>query len=164
LASVLVELYKHNLWANLCLFDACAPLPVETLDTAIEGTYGTIRQTLAHIANAERGYVARIREEDRPASLPETAGVDEMRERVRRSGEAMIAIAEETDADRPVQTVFQGKPYALPLSILLIQAINHATDHRSQICTILTQQGVEPPDLQGWAYLDVLTAHAGASR
>jgi uncharacterized damage-inducible protein DinB len=30
-----------------------------------------------------------------------------------------------------------------------VQAINHATEHRSQIFTILTQQGVEPPSVDG---------------
>jgi uncharacterized damage-inducible protein DinB len=33
-----------------------------------------------------------------------------------------------------------------------MQAIHHATDHRSQIATILSQIGLEPPDLSVWAY------------
>jgi len=158
MATLLTELYKHNLWANLCLFDVCAPLRDETLDTAIDGTFGTIRKTLAHITGAEESYVARMTGRERPAPLPDTPRVDEMRERVQRSGEALIAIAAETDTDRTLQFVYQGEPQSVPLSILLIQAINHATDHRSQICTTLTQQHVTSPDLQGWAYLDALTA------
>jgi len=30
--------------------------------------------------------------------------------------------------------------------------IHHGTDHRSQICTALTQLGVEPPEIDVWAY------------
>lgn len=36
--------------------------------------------------------------------------------------------------------------------VVLVQAINHATEHRTQIFTILTQQGLEPPVLDGWTY------------
>jgi uncharacterized damage-inducible protein DinB len=42
----------------------------------------------------------------------------------------------------------------------MLQAINHATEHRTHIATILTQQGVEPPVLDGWHYNEeVLGAH-----
>jgi uncharacterized damage-inducible protein DinB len=34
----------------------------------------------------------------------------------------------------------------------MIQAINHATEHRVHIAAILTQLGVEPPTLDGWQY------------
>lgn len=37
-------------------------------------------------------------------------------------------------------------------SLLLLQAINHGTEHRSQIATILTQLGVEAPEMDGWTY------------
>jgi uncharacterized damage-inducible protein DinB len=38
----------------------------------------------------------------------------------------------------------------------LIQAINHAVDHRSHIATLLSQQGIELPDLDGWSYNDAM--------
>ena len=41
---------------------------------------------------------------------------------------------------------------ALPVTTVYVQAIIHATEHRSQIATILTQQGVEPPDFSGCAW------------
>jgi uncharacterized damage-inducible protein DinB len=44
----------------------------------------------------------------------------------------------------------------LPAFIILIQAINHAIDHRSQIATVLSQQGIELPDLAGWGYNDAV--------
>jgi uncharacterized damage-inducible protein DinB len=34
----------------------------------------------------------------------------------------------------------------------MVQAINHATEHREQISSMLTALGVTPPDLDGWAY------------
>ena len=37
---------------------------------------------------------------------------------------------------------------------LMIQAINHSTEHRTQVSTIITQLGLEPPDMTGWQYMD----------
>ena len=39
-----------------------------------------------------------------------------------------------------------------PLGIRLAQALHHGTDHRSQICTGLTSLGIEPPDIDVWAF------------
>jgi len=39
-----------------------------------------------------------------------------------------------------------------PKTIILTQAINHATEHRAQIMAILTQVGIQPPELDGWTY------------
>ena len=55
-----------------------------------------------------------------------------------------------------------GVKYRFPASGLLIQAINHATDHRSHIATILTQQGIEPLNLDGWKYMDSVMMPEGA--
>lgn len=37
---ILVELYRHNTWANLRLLGVCQGLSDEQLDFRIEGTYG----------------------------------------------------------------------------------------------------------------------------
>ena len=59
-----------------------------------------------------------------------------------------------TDAREMLTLDHQGRTYPLPASTLYAQAINHATEHRSHIATILTQQGIEPPDFSGWAWND----------
>jgi len=40
----------------------------------------------------------------------------------------------------------------MPVGLFLLQAINHATEHRSQVASILTQLGIEPPNMDGWTY------------
>ncbi len=35
-----------------------------------------------------------------------------------------------------------------------VAAINHATEHRTQIKTALSQAGIEPPELDGWTWDD----------
>ena len=58
MSELLVELYRHNLWANLRMADACAGLTEGQLDASVHGTAGSIRATLLHIAGAEQRYVS----------------------------------------------------------------------------------------------------------
>jgi uncharacterized damage-inducible protein DinB len=38
------------------------------------------------------------------------------------------------------------------IGIRLAQALHHGVEHRSQICTILTTVGVEPPAIEVWDF------------
>jgi uncharacterized damage-inducible protein DinB len=154
-SSILAEFFRHNVWANLRVIDTCGEAGAEALAATISGTYGDIHATLVHLVAAEERYLARLigaplpdlaREGD---PLPDLAA---LRERARRSGEGLLTVAAGADRDDVVRGVWRGEPFAIPRSTLLIQAINHGTDHRSQICTILTQQGIVPPDIDGWTY------------
>lgn len=149
-------LYRHNLWANSRLFELCAGLTQEQLETKIVGTYGTIRETLRHIANAEFSYWHRLAT-GRPFSRPEDAPpqtMEDLLNSVRQSGEGLIAVVPTVEADDSVEVDWDGTPRQVPKTVILTQAVNHATEHRAQILTTLTQIGVEPLDLSGWAYFD----------
>lgn len=45
-----------------------------------------------------------------------------------------------------------GSESGAPLGVRLAQALHHGTDHRSQICTMLTVLGVTPPEIDVWDY------------
>lgn len=154
--AVLVDLFRHNSWANLRLLEACESLSDEQLDTALPGTYGTIRDTLLHVVRAEVSYVARVtgRRPGEPPKHGEFPGFNRLKDDVRWTGEELLKLALAADESGTVRETGQGKQVQYPLSALLTQAINHATEHRSQIATILTQQGIEPPDMSGWQYMD----------
>ena len=68
------------------------------------------------------------------------------------TGRRLIALATGNDQDAWLETIYQGQPVTLPRSTILVQAITHATEHRSQIATILTQHEVEPPDVSAWTW------------
>jgi uncharacterized damage-inducible protein DinB len=46
------------------------------------------------------------------------------------------------------------RTWRMPVSLFLLQAINHGTEHRSQVATILTQPGFQPPKMDGWTYFE----------
>lgn len=155
----LVILFRHNLWANLQLIDACAALDADQLETSAVGAYGSIYGTLRHIVGAEQGYLIlftgqppelRLRRDE----SPELAVI---REQARQTGERLIAYAVGVtpgdvaygDDDEDENIV-----WPIPAGFLLNQVINHATEHRAQVMVMLTQLGIEPPDLGGWKFMD----------
>ena len=151
-------LFQHNLWANTVLFEVCSSLNDEQLDTSIVGTFGSIRETLRHIANAEYSYWLRIttgqpyrRPDDAP---PQT--VTELQESIHVSGNGLIETAPTVQAQETVEVNGSGTPRAIPKAVILTQAINHATEHRAQIMATLTQLGIQPPDIDGWSYFDAV--------
>ncbi|MBE3558184.1 MAG: DinB family protein [Ktedonobacteraceae bacterium] len=152
----LPDFFKYNLWANLRLLDACRHLSDAQLDATTPGTYGSVRETLMHLFASEEGYVQDITGTAPTPPLKKFttfAGFDELRRRAERSGRELIAIAEQRDLS---QILLLPESYEAPAIVVAIQAINHAIDHRSQIATILSQQGIEPPELDGWGYNDAM--------
>ena len=153
-SGTLETLFRHNAWANALLFERCAALSDAQLDASIIGAYGSIRDTLIHIANSERSYLHRITT-GKPYRRPEGApapSIAMLQESVRSTGEAMIIAAPKVQPGETVVVDWQGTPRSVPSAILLTQAINHATEHRAQIMATLTQLGIQPPDLDGWTY------------
>lgn len=154
--DTLTTLFSHHLWANLRLFEQCAALTSEQLDATILGAFSSIRETLEHIVRAEQNYFSRIstgQPFQRPDNPPPMTLV-EMIESLRTTGAGLVEWASKIQAGDTVQVNWEGTPRDVPKTILLTQVINHATEHREQVKTIMTQLGIEPPDLQAWTYFD----------
>lgn len=154
----LTTLFNHHLWANLLLLEQCAELTNEQLDASVSGTFGSIRDTLEHIVTAEQSYLSRI-STGQPYRRPEDAPpltIAEMTELARTTGSGLIEWAPKVQAEDIVQLNWEGTPREVPKTIILTQVINHATEHRAQIMTIMTQLGIQPPDLDSWTYFDAL--------
>ncbi len=151
-SDTLTTLFSHNLWANLRLLERCAALSSDQLDATIPGAYGSIRATLQHIVNGERLYFSLIstgQRYDRAKGAPPMT-LAEMTESVRTTGAGLIKWAPKVQVDDTAN----NDPDIVPKTIIITQAINHATEHRAQIMAILTQLGIQPPELDGWTYFD----------
>lgn len=155
--DILTELFRHNTMMNGRLVEACRQLRTEQLGATATGTYGTVGATLVHIANAQVGYAARLLDTERPERLPEDPfpGLDAVTERLAQ-GDAQLeeAAASGAGQDRQVQVTDDDPPrtWMMAVPLFLLQAVNHSTEHRSQVATILTQLGIVPPEMDGWAY------------
>ena len=152
--DTLKTIFRHHLWANLRLFGACLDLTNEQLNAVIPGVYGTIWETLRHIVSAEQSYFSRIstgRMFQHPDEGP-PKGVPALIELVVANGEGFIEWAQKVQAGDRVDIDWDGELRQVPKTIILNQVINHATEHRSQVMTMLTQIGIEPPDVSSWSY------------
>ena len=63
-------------------------------------------------------------------------------------------LAEDPDPDTLLKEIDdeEGFEQDSATGVVLAQAIHHGTDHRSQICTALSALGIEPPEIDVWAY------------
>jgi uncharacterized damage-inducible protein DinB len=144
---------RHEVWADLALLEFCAALSSEQLKWTVPGTYGAIHNTLQHVVRAQRGYLWRLTGERGPIDIPpETERlltVGELIDKERRVGERIEALlATPFDPERIVET----SDGTATVGIILAQFIHHGSDHRAHVGTILGAHGVEPPDLDVWAY------------
>lgn len=154
--SVVKTLFAHNTWANVKLLDFCAQLNDEQLDTAAVGGYGSIRDTLQHIVRAEVGYVERVNGKlppDKPVPN-QPVSFEQMKSAARWAGDELLLLALAARDDRVVQQRPPRELFRYPLASLMMQALTHSTEHRTQISAIITQLGLEPPDMSGWQYMD----------
>ena len=126
----------------------------------LQGSFGSVRETLMHMLAAEEGSTRTLTGKIPTPPLGDLThfpDFDELRRRAKGSGEALITFAEQVDQGELRQILhLDGGTYDAPAIVVVIQAINHAIDHRSQIATLLSQQDIEPPDLDGWAYHDAM--------
>ena len=156
--NFLEKLFEHNNWANIRIIEACSTLNDEQLDAEPQSvTKGTIRRTLIHLVSSQYSYL-------RTLTLPleerlDTLTVDfaELRESISKSGEGLLALA--SGEENPLKPQLQTRDgYFVEAWVLMLQVINHATEHREQIKNMLSSLGVTPPNIDGWSYGEATNA------
>jgi len=156
-ADFLVKLFEHNNWANSQIIQACAALSDAQLDAEPQtATIGSIRQTLVHVVTSQHGYhsLLTLPVAARRAISPSFA---ELQDAARISGEGLVAWASEPST-YPTTQLQTTDGYFVEPWVVIVQIINHATEHREQISSMLSALGVTPPDLDGWAYGEATNA------
>lgn len=154
--SLLADAFGHHIWATGRLIDACLGLTSEQLEAEVPGTYGSILTTMRHIAGGDAGYLFALTGGQTPEIDEESMGLGEIRSSIERNGAAWSDLLA-TNPDPGVDCIRHrddGTDSHAPVGIRLAQAVHHGTDHRSQICTALTALGIEPPEIDVWAYAD----------
>ena len=152
--SALADAFGHHCWATLKLIEACRPLSDEQLATPVAGTYGSILDTLRHTVGGDRSYLSLLTDGALEQVDDETLYLATMTTVMEANDQAWQSlIAPNPDPGRDViRFRDDGSESHAPLGIRLAQAIHHGTDHRSQICTGLTNLGIEPPPVDVWDY------------
>lgn len=150
--NILLKLFEHNNWANMQIIQACYALRAEQLDAEPQSvTKGTIRGTLVHLVSSQESYLRTLTLPLEERRHPRTVGFDELEESARTSGEGLLALARGDPQPFAPRLQTRDGFYTEPW-VVMLQVINHATEHREQIKSMLSALGVTPPDIDGWDY------------
>ena len=157
--SLLTKLIEHNNWANLQIIQACSVLNDKQLDAKPQSTTkGSIRSTLLHLVASQRGYLSMLTQaEEAQSQTPLTFA--ELQASAEISGAGLLAVARD-EATMSVKTKIQAKDgFIIVPWVIMVQVINHATEHREQIKSMLSDLGVLPPKIDGWSYGEFTNAY-----
>ena len=154
----LARLFEHNNWANDQIIKACSALSGEKLDAKPQPTTTwSIRFTLSHLVESQQGYLSLL-------TLPPEArrhvalSFAEWEESARKSGEKLLALARDETGEDLETRVRTTDGYMVEPWVVMVQAINHATEHRRQISGMLRALGETPPVLDGWSFGEATSA------
>ena len=152
--TTLTHLLKHNNWANLQLLAACEALRDEQLDAKPSAaTHGTVRETLHHFILSQEDYVSMLTTLDHPPEKAKEPTLSDLREIVEQTGQLLIDYVQNQPSQATqshLQQLTDG--YQVAPWLFFVQLINHATEHREQIKSMMSALGLEPPRIDGWMY------------
>jgi uncharacterized damage-inducible protein DinB len=159
-APIVAEFLRYNCWANLKLIDTLCSLTAKQLDWTAAGVYGSISDTLRHLVSSEANYHRRITGVVLPPPFdweaqPEMTAIRAYAQQV---GEALAAAADRMQWTDTLERdwndeEWEGYPSHFRAVGMLIQALHHANEHRTNITTILAQHGISDVYLSGWEYI-----------
>ena len=150
--NILERLFEHNNWANARIIQACSPLSDEQLDAPPQSaTEGSIRSTLLHLVSSQYAYLRLLTlplEQRKDRATVEFADLEKS---LRDSGERLLELAREV-SKLPAERLQTRDEYLVDPWVIMVQIINHATEHREQVKSMLTAFGITPPSIDGWDY------------
>ena len=143
-------LFQYNQWADRRTLDACASLTNEQFTRNLGSSFGSVRDTLAHLYGAEWVWNERFQGRS-PSGLPGSTAYPDLA-LVRAKLEEMdsyyldfVSKLTPQNLERVIRyKSLAGEEFSNPLWQSLHQLSNHATYHRGQVVTLLRQLGVKP--------------------
>src|ERR1700738_2442168 len=148
----LIELFRHNAWANAKVFDLVVWLAPDLVEGQAPRTPDTVGDTQAHLLRVEDAYLAMTERRPREAlgSNDEytARGLDWFTSRIREVGAAYVEMLESSSAE--AMEFDLGIPwFKFPVSARegLRQTLTHSAQHRSQVLSWLSAKGIQTPDL-----------------
>jgi uncharacterized damage-inducible protein DinB len=151
MTSVLLELIRHKTWATRKLIALCQSVEPAMVDTGAPGTYGTIRNTLVHMVNADRSYYRRLRGEQPWERMDEdTTELGTLADRFDELVAGWESLAQDaTLADRDLLYP-QGE--TVKGAVVFAQSLHHGDVHRAHVLSIFGAHSLQVPELDLWEY------------
>ena len=157
--ATLKEAFRHQAWATRTLLAFCAALTAEQLSqpspAPLAGDHGSILETFDHLVCTDGGYLGALTGH-RPDWAHERGLSSDLGELAPHVDEAEALWMEFLSVpDDAVRAVFlDNGTYETHAAVVTAQALYHGSAHREQICAILRDFGLEPPEVQPWDFAD----------
>lgn len=154
-------LYAYNRWANHRIVDACRAVEPSAFKRDSGGSFGTIKDTLAHIAWAEWLWLERWQHRSpKQTALPnasDLAAIERVIDEVARGQQAFVdRLTDDQLEERIAYINIKGEQWEYTLTQMLQHTVNHSTYHRGQIITLLRQSRAKPVSTDFLLYFDEL--------
>ncbi len=144
------ESFAYNRWANRRTREAIAAVTPEQFTREIGGSYGSLRNTVAHLISAEWVWLRRWKGSSptAPAFADADLTVENLEstwQPIEAETQALVDALSPAALDRPVEyKTTRGQPFGEPLWQQMQHLVNHSSYHRGQIVTLLRQLGASP--------------------
>jgi uncharacterized damage-inducible protein DinB len=145
--------YSYNRWATEKILEAAEGLSRDAFIQPDDSPFGSIRNTLVHILEAQRGWLAiwkgEITESDANDELvaeefPDVESVRSMWRLVECETDAFLDTLTESELNAHVSAKFEWGDLSAPLWEMLVHVVNHGTQHRSEAAVTLSSLGHSP--------------------
>lgn len=150
------DLYEYHFTINRKLWDQCVmPLTDEQFKRPIEYSVGSVRNQVVHMLNVDDRWFSALRGEPVPGFLNPVRyhkrdAIREMWDGIEARMRDYLATLHEGRLLEPL-TVTPTKQFQVWQ--VLMQVINHGTDHRAQLLALLHQLGVKTMPQDYYFYL-----------
>lgn len=150
----MLELFLYNHWANQELMTLCLGLNDELVTASIPGTYGSIRDTFAHLLQAEVSFLKRIHGiYPQPGfKWEENPGLSQMLAYETILHETLLETLQRVPATHNVHEESDSWTFDYQARLIFMSVIYHGIAHRTDITTLLNNQGIKLPELDVWGY------------
>jgi uncharacterized damage-inducible protein DinB len=150
----LLSLYDYAGWANGRVLDAAARLDEADWRRPSGHPFGSVHGTMVHILSSEMLWLARWQGRSpteravAPEDLPTVAALRARWAPVAAELRAFLAAQDEAGWGRVIAyRTLDGRAAAYPLWQMLLQVVNHGTQHRAEAASLLTELGQSPGEL-----------------
>ncbi|MGD0247715.1 MAG: DinB family protein [Candidatus Limnocylindrales bacterium] len=151
----LSEAFQHHTWATEELIRHLRTLPDAALTASAPGVYGEVLATLSHMLEADGRYLRYLEGTPPPPKTgPDpTKTLDELADQLRdQAVRWRVVLSRIGEIDVTLLPRYERPEFPHATNLLVGQALHHGDDHRTQICTVLSANGYETPNLDMWAY------------
>lgn len=151
------SLVDYNYWARDRLLEAVSALTPEQFTRDLGSSFGSVRDTIAHICDAEFIWLSRWKGEQpagfrSPARMPDLAAGRREWAELETGMRGYMASLDPAAVQGVVEyRDFKGAAQSNPLWQMLQHVVNHGSYHRGQVTTMLRQLGAPAPK-----YMDLI--------